>query len=78
MTQDIPTTTPDLLEEIIAAGDALSFAAQTTGGTAGPDAGLQNAIARWQAVAHPAFGLPALDMTPQEYRALQRRSANGK
>lgn len=76
-TEHAPRTTPDLFAQIIAAGDKLSLAAQTSGGTAGRDAGLVEAIAEWERIAHPAFGLPALDMTPEEYRALQRKGKGG-
>jgi hypothetical protein len=39
----------DQAESRLAAGNRLSMMAQTTGGTAGPDPGLQNAIAGWEA-----------------------------
>jgi hypothetical protein len=39
----------DRADALIAAGNRLSMMAQTTGGTAGPDPGLQNAIAGWEA-----------------------------
>jgi hypothetical protein len=38
------------LKETVAAGNRLSFAAQTTGGTAGRDEGLMAAIDAWAAV----------------------------
>ena len=37
-----------LVSRLLKAGDRLSFAAQTTGGTSGPDDELQEAIKGWQ------------------------------
>jgi hypothetical protein len=50
---DEPAPAPDALREalkkLVKAGDQLSVAAQTTGGTSGSDDGLQEAVKGWQA-----------------------------
>jgi len=38
----------EAMQKLLKAGNALAFAAETTGGTAGPDLGLQAAISEWQ------------------------------